>query len=217
MADARVVVVASNVLNRSGLETLIAKANEEITVVSSFGDLQTADQFMKANRVDILIVDDSLPRSLDIGKLFRKLLTQHPSLGIVMVASRPTASLIKRVLDCGARGFLHKDDTMDLTLIEAIQGMRKGGMYLSRRASQLTQVQRMLPEKMTGRDIDVLQLTADGYEAKEISAQIGVAEKTVYRILSALREIYGAQNNANLINIAYQSSLLPSNDISDQD
>lgn len=68
---------------------------------------------------------------------------------------------------------------------------------------------------MKSRDVDVLQLIADGYEAKEISAQIGVGEKTVYRILDGLREIYGAQNNANLINIAFQSRLLPSNEPSD--
>lgn len=215
MPDIHVVIVASNALNRSGIESLIAKAGEGMKVTAAFGDLSLADRFMKDNRVDILIIDDTLPRSMDVGKVIRKLLTQHPSLGILMVASRPTGTLIRRVLDCGARGFLHKDDAMDVTLVEAIHGMRKGGLYLSRRANQLIQVQRTLPEKMSGRDVDVLQLTADGYEAKEISAQIGVGEKTVYRILDGLREFYGAQNNANLINIAYQAKLLPSNDTND--
>ena len=135
-----------------------------------------------------------------------------------MIASRPTGSFIRRVIDCGARGFLHKDDaSVDGILIEAIQGIRKGSLYLSRRANQLMTAQHALPERMQERDIDVLQLTADGYEAGEISAQIGVSEKTVYRILDALRQIYGAQNNANLINIAFQSKLLPSNDTTDQD
>lgn len=217
MPDIHVVVIASNALNRSGIESLIAKAGEGMKVTAAFGDLSPADRFMRDNRVDILIIDDTLPRSVDVGRVIRKLLAQHPSLGILMVASRPTGTLIRRVLDCGARGFLHKDDAMDVTLVEAIHGMRKGGLYLSRRANQLIQVQRTLPEKMSGRDVDVLQLTADGYEAKEISAQIGVGEKTVYRILDGLREFYGAQNNANLINIAYQAKLLPSNDTNDRE
>ncbi|MCS7071036.1 MAG: response regulator transcription factor [Anaerolinea sp.] len=217
MPDIHIVVITSNALNRSGIEALIAKAGAGMQVTASFGDLSLADRFMKDNRVDILIIDDTLPRSVDVGRVIRKLLTQHPSLGILMVASRPTGSLIRRVLDCGARGFLHKDDAMDVTLIEAIQGMRKGGLYLSRRANQLIQAQRALPDKMTSRDVDVLQLMADGYEAREISAQIGVSEKTVYRILDGLRAIYGAQNNANLINIAYRAKLLPSNDPNDHE
>lgn len=215
MPDARIVIIASNALNRSGLESLIDKAGNGMKVSASFEDLPPADHFMRDNRVDILIIDDSLPRSRDIGRAVRNLLTQHPSLGILMLAGRPTVSLIRRVLDCGARGFLHKDDAVDVTLVEAIQGMRKGGLYLSRRANQLIQIPRTLPENMKSRDVDVLQLIADGYEAKEISAQIGVGEKTVYRILDGLREIYGAQNNANLIKIAFQSRLLPSNELSD--
>ena len=185
-------------------------------VVASFADLPSADRYMNDQRVDILIIDEALPRSVDVGQVIRKLLTQHPGLGVLMIASRPTGSLIRRVLDCGARGFLHKDDAVEVTLVEAIHVMRKGGLFLSRRANQLIRAQRALPDRMSARDVDVLQLTADGFAAKEISAHIGIGEKTVYRILDNLRAYYGAQNNANLVNIAYQTKLLPSNDPDDQ-
>jgi DNA-binding NarL/FixJ family response regulator len=217
MPDIHIVVITSNSLNRSGIESLIAKAQEGVKILASFADLLSVEQFLKDNRVDILIIDDTLPRSIDIGSVIRKLVTLHPNLGILMVAGRPMVSLVRRVLDCGARGFLHKDDAMDVTLLEAIHGMRKGGLYLSRRVNQLFQVQRRLPDKITGRDLDVLHLTAEGFEVKEISAQIGVTDKTVYRILAGLREFYGAQNNTNLINIVYHAKLLPTNDSSDDE
>jgi DNA-binding NarL/FixJ family response regulator len=81
-----------------------------------------------------------------------------------MIASRPTGSFIRRIIDCGARGFLHKDDaSMDGILIEAIQGIRKGSLYLSRRANQLMTAQHTLPERMQERDIDVGSGEKRGY------------------------------------------------------
>lgn len=216
MRETHIVVVASNALNRSGIEALISRAAEAIKVVASFGDLPSADRFMKENRVDVLIVDDSLPPSLDIGRAVSQLIDQHPGLGVLMIASRPTASLINRVIECGARGFLHKDDSLDVILVEAIQVISNGGQHLSRRATDLTRVQRVLPKHLKDRDIDVLQMTADGYEASEISAQIGVSKKTVYRVLETLRSIYGAQNNAHLIDIAHHLNLLDCEEKPDQ-
>jgi DNA-binding NarL/FixJ family response regulator len=68
MPDVHIVVVASNSLNRSGIEALIAKSGAALKVTASFGDLPAADRFMKENRVDIVIIDDSLPHTMDIGK-----------------------------------------------------------------------------------------------------------------------------------------------------
>jgi two-component system response regulator DesR len=145
------------------------------------------------------------------------MLTHHPGLAILLIGSRPTGSLIKRLLDHGARGFLHKNDDHDNSLIDAITVVRKGGMYLSPGASRLLKAQRPKPGKISERDLDVLQLTADGFEVKEISAHLGLSDKTIYRIQATLREIYNAQNNANLIDIAHQLKLFDHDEVTDHD
>ena len=71
--------------------------------------------------------------------------------------------------------------------------------------------------KINERDLDVLQLTADGFEVKEISAHLGLSDKTIYRIQATLREIYNAQNNANLIDIAHQLKLFDHGELADHD
>ncbi len=208
MPATSIVIVTANAVNRSGIETLLTRAQAGLEISAAFPDLSPVEPFLRTRRVDILIIDDTLPRAVNVGRAIRGLLTHHPGLGVLLLASRPTHSLIRHVLDCGARGFLHKDDAMEVTLVEAVQGIRKGGLYLSRRANQLVQARRALPDPITPRDVDVLQLLAEGYEVREIAAQIGVSEKTVYRILDGLRTAFGAQNNANLIALAHRAGLL---------
>jgi DNA-binding NarL/FixJ family response regulator len=216
MHTIHVIVVTTNALTRSGIQQLVTKSGTSIQVMATFAEFSSLERFLKAHRGDVLVIDDSLPRPTNLGREVKRLTSHHPGLAILMIAHRPTASLIQRLLEQGAHGFLHKDDDLDSSLNDAIVLARKGGTYLSPGASRVLKAQRTKPDRITERDLDVLQLTADGFEAKEISAHLGFSDKTIYRILAMLREVFGAQNNANLIDIAHQLKLLAPHDPTDQ-
>jgi two-component system, NarL family, nitrate/nitrite response regulator NarL len=158
--------------------------------------------------VDVLLIDDSLPRSVNIGDAIKWLLSQHPGLAVIVLSSRPMPSVIRRVLDRGARGFIHKDDQLSETLLIGIEAVRRGGTYLSPRVSSLLTLERPRPSLIDERSLDVLRFMVDGYTTGEIARQMGIGVKTVYRIQTGLRETLEARTNGQLVDAARKKGLL---------
>lgn len=208
MPQINVVIIASNDVSRSGLQALTAAAGASIHVTAALADFQGLDNFMQQHRVDVLLIDDSLPRSVDVGDAIKRLLYQQPGLAVIVLSSRPIASVIRRVLDRGAHGFIHKDDQLAETLVIGIQAVRRGAMYLSPRVSSLLTLERPRPSLVDERALDVLRLMVDGYTAGEIARQIGIGVKTVYRIQTSMREALEARTNEQLIDAARKKGLL---------
>ncbi len=140
---------------------------------------------------------------------------RQAKLAVLMLAQRPTATLLRLLREHGVHGMLHKDDDLERGLLSAIPMIADGGFSVSPRISRLLDVQRPLPDELQQRDVDVLQLTADGFQVKEISSHLGLASKTIYRTLQMLREVYDAHSNAQLIDIAHQKKLLDAGDEDD--
>jgi DNA-binding NarL/FixJ family response regulator len=210
MHKINVVIMASNDVSRSGLQALTAAAGTSVTVTAAFADFQGLDSYLQQNRVDVLLIDDSLSRSIDVGDAIKRLLSQHPGLAVVVLSSRPIPSVIRRVLDRGARGFIHKDDQLAETLVIGIEAVRRGGTYLSPRVSSLLTLDRPRPTLIDERSLDVLRFMVDGFTTGEIARQmgIGVKTKTVYRIQTGLRETLEARTNGQLVDAARKKGLL---------
>ena len=208
MTQIKVIIIASNDVSRSGLQALTAAAGTSVTVTAALADFQGLDSYLQQNRVDVLLIDDSLPRSVDVGDAIKRLLYQHPGLAVIVLSSRPIASVIRRVLDRGARGFIHKDDQLAATLVIGIEAVRSGGTYLSPRVSSLLTLERPRPTLIDERALDVLRFMVDGYTAGEIARQMGIGVKTVYRIQTGLRETLEARTNEQLMDAARKKGLL---------
>ena len=208
MHQINVVIMASNDVSRSGLQALTAAAGTSVTVTAAFADFQGLDNYLQQNRVDVLLIDDSLSRSIDVGDAIKRLLSQHPGLAVVVLSSRPIPSVIRRVLDRGARGFIHKDDQLAETLVIGIEAVRRGGTYLSPRVSSLLTLDRPRPSLIDERSLDVLRFMVDGFTTGEIARQMGIGVKTVYRIQTGLRETLEARTNGQLVDAARKKGLL---------
>lgn len=208
MHQINVVIMASNDVSRSGLQALTAAAGTSVTVTAAFADFQGLDSYLQQNRVDVLLIDDSLSRSIDVGDAIKRLLSQHPGLAVIVLSSRPIPSVIRRVLDRGARGFIHKDDQLSETLVIGIEAVRRGGTYLSPRVSSLLTLDRPRPTLIDERSLDVLHFMVDGFTTGEIARQMGIGVKTVYRIQTGLRETLEARTNGQLVDAARKKGLL---------
>lgn len=61
---------------------------------------------------------------------------------------------------------------------------------------------------VTDRKIEILKMLADGYKAREIGLQLGIAIKTVEKHVEILKTAYEAKNTPNLIHIAHRQKLI---------
>jgi two-component system response regulator DesR len=216
MRPITVVVVSTNALIRNGIQQVVMKSDIPIEVAAVCATFREAYEFLDQRRAQVIIIDYSLPRSTNLAQEVKKLRARQANLAVLMIAQRPTATLLRLLREHGVRGMLHKDDDLERGLLSAIPMIADGGFSVSPRISRLLDVQRPLPDELQQRDVDVLQLTADGFQVKEISSHLGLASKTIYRTLQMLREVYDAHSNAQLIDIAHQKKLLDMEDEDDQ-
>lgn len=208
MVPIQLIVVSTNALTRGGIQQVVVQSDVPIQVVGMFSFFLEANKYLTDHRAQVMLVDDSLPRATNLAQEVKQIIERHPGLAIVMIAQRPTASLIRRLVDHGVSGMVHKDDDLERDMIQAIRLSAQGGMYLSPTILRLMDTQHPLPKQLEQRDMDVLQLLADGFLSKEISAHLGLNRKSVYRILRTLRSAFDAQSNAQLISMALQNKLL---------
>lgn len=209
MAATQVVIVSTSGIIRGGIQQLIAQSDSKIAIAGSFNSFAEASTFMRENTVRVLVIDDSLPHGSSLTKELKKLMDVHPGVAIVMIAQRPTVSLLQLMLQIGARGILHKDDDLERTLAAAIQMAASGGTTISPRVSQMMDQQPTLPRAVTQRDLDVLIFSTEGLQPKEIAAHIGVDKKVIYRSIEKMCKVFDAQNVAQLVDTAHQRKLLP--------
>src|SRR3954464_3750240 len=90
---------------REGLERLLA--DRGMQVVGSAGDIAAAMDLVASGAPDIAIVDIRLPDGSGI-ELTRRLLAEHPRLGVVLYTGHADAELLYGGLDSGARGYALK-------------------------------------------------------------------------------------------------------------
>ena len=204
----RMVFVSSNALTRKGITHLMAQSEPPIEVVGTFSSFEDVHRYLGDNAADVILIDDSLPRQTNLLHEVSTLHREQVGIAVIVILQRPTVSLALQLLGIGVRGILQKNDDLELYIPQSIVLGKQRGLYLSPGVSYLIDSQRNLPKGYSQRDIDVLQLLAEGKEVTEIAAHVGLAEYTVYRIIRSLRAHFNVQNNAHLITVAHQEKLL---------
>lgn len=204
----RLAFISANALTRSGIGQLLMQSDPQIDVIGAFSNFEAARQYLDANPADVILIDDSLPRQTNLLHEVSGLHREQVGIAVIVILQRPTVSLALQLLGLGVRGILQKHDDLEIYIPQAIVLGKQRGLYLSPGVSYLIDSQRNLPQGYSQRDLDVLQLLAEGKEVAEIAAHVGLAEYTVYRIIRSLRAHFNVQNNAHLITVAHQEKLL---------
>ncbi|KXK53111.1 MAG: putative NarL family two-component response regulator [Chloroflexi bacterium OLB13] len=204
-----VVIVSTNALIRGGIQQIIVQPETRIDVTGMFASFSELSAFLKDHQARVFIMDDSLPKGVNLSKELKRLLEAHPGLAVILILQRPTPSLVQKVLAIGVRAILHKDDDFQRTLNQAIQLAVAGGVTISPRVSHLLEKQQLLPENLDQRDVDVFDLLTEGLQPKEIAMYLGVERKAVYRSIKKLTTVYDAQNLPQLVVLAQQHKMRP--------
>jgi len=194
VADLRVVVVAADPLARGGLAALLGA--EPGLIVSS---QLSADDGLDGLR------DDADAVLLDLGAGAR------PNLAGVESAARSGLPVLVLVQDeddaveavaAGARGVLFRDAGRE-RLVSALRAMREGLLALDPGLAALVPRPRPAPaglvEPLTPREMEVLQLLAQGLTNKTIAERLGISDHTAKFHVNAILGKLGAQSRTEAI------------------
>jgi two-component system response regulator NreC len=209
-AKARIMIVDDHVIVRQGIAQLVNR-EPDLDVRYEAGDADSAIAVLRAEPVDLAIVDISLPGTsgLELVKLMH---AQQPELLILMMSMHDEALYSDRAFRAGAKGYVMKQEATE-RLLMAIRKILNGGVYVSDRM-QTVMVQRFLSsgmdqkvsfiDNLTDREFEILRMIGQGLTVSEIATKLGRSVKTVEAHRANLREKLGLKRAAELARFATQ-------------
>jgi DNA-binding NarL/FixJ family response regulator len=207
MTPIRIVVVDDHALFRAGLISLLSQM-PEIEVVGEGGNGKEALEIVIRTQVDIILLDVNMPimNGVEAVKALRKI-TDCPIL--MLTISKQQEDLIGSI-KAGANGYLLKNAEPE-ELRKAILLVIEGKSILSPEVT--SQVMGMIREHqpgndVSGREIEVLRLLAEGKTNAQIAADLVISQNTVKTHIKNTMKKLGASNRTEAVNIAIQKGIL---------
>ncbi|WP_159618680.1 response regulator [Arthrobacter zhaoguopingii] len=207
----RVLIADDQVIVRAGLSILLDSA-ADITVVGEAENGREAIRLTKELRPDVVCMDIRMP-VMD-GVAATRTISADATLDseILILTTFDIDDDIFAALEAGAAGFLLKGADED-TLLNAIRSVAQGDGTLDQRLTRRilqefvqhrpptppAGVHKPLPSPLTDREIDVLQLLAQGLSNAEIAKQLFVEQSTVKYHLTHLLEKTGSRDRLQIV------------------
>jgi len=183
----RIAIADDHPLFREGLRKALTTA-PDFRLVGEACDGEGALELCETEHPDVLVLDLTMPRCNGFGVLDR-LPKASPGTHAVVLTGRLEREFEERALRAGARGFLHKDSSVE-HILSAIRAVAGGEVWASRRGFS-----RLLSsgspsadpfESLTPREGEVLGLLGRGMMNREIASKMNVSEKTVASHIAAV-------------------------------
>ena len=210
----KIVLVEDHSIMRQGLRLLLEN-QPNLEVLGEAGNGREAIELVQKLKPEIVLTDISMP-DMNGMEATRQILDCCDSVKVIVLSVHSDKQFVSGMLRAGASGYLVKDCIKD-ELIEAIDMVKRGHMYLSRQieVSVLKDYKRILEaednsvfSKLTKREREVLQLITEGKSTKQIAGDLYVSVKTIethrQNIMNKL-EIY---NIPNLVKYAIQQGVI---------
>jgi len=172
---------------REGFRSLL-KHEADIEVVGEAADGRQAVQLTRKLRPEVVVMDIAMPRlnGLEASRQIRK---EFPQTRVLFLSAHSDDAYVEQVAVLGATGFLLKQTSSE-NLARAIREVKKGNSYFSHSVSKRIQDRsrnsaargessRKKHNRLSSREMEVLQLIAEGKPNKQVAAELGVSFKTV--------------------------------------
>jgi DNA-binding NarL/FixJ family response regulator len=200
-APTRILLVEDQTLVREGLRSLLAFA-KDLEVAGEAGDGEEAITAIPRVRPDVVLLDIRLPKKNGL-EVLQELSRAGALPPTIILTTFDDDALLFEALRAGARGFLLKDVTFD-QLTSAIRQVAAGGRLIQpavteRAIRSLSEAPRHfesseLPERLTGREREVLRLFSAGMSNREIGEALGVVEGTVKNHVHSILQKLGVRD-----------------------
>lgn len=168
-------------------------------VVGEASDGHEAVQLAGELRPDVVLMDVSMP-VLDGIEATRQLRAGAARTQVVMLTMHADADVVRRALRAGAVGYLTKDCTID-EVVDAVRLAASGDGAVSAglAAAMLREAEPAAETSVSAREIEVLQLIAEGAAPPEVAERLFISVKTVKNHLSSIYEKLDARDRTQAV------------------
>ncbi len=209
----RVLIADDHAIVRRGLRTLIA-SQPDMKLVGEAANGIEAIQKAQTTQPDVILMDMVMPRQ-DGATTIREIKKENPQARILVLTSFAEDDKIFPAIKSGALGYLLKDTGTD-QLLQAIRDVNDGKSSLDpnvalRVIRELNHGSDLPPtaEPLTERELDVLQLLAQGLTNQEIAERLVLGERTVGNHISSILSKLHLANRTQAALYALREGIAP--------
>jgi len=198
----KVVIVDDHKVVADGFERLI-NSSRIAQVTGKAYSVAECRKLISEIQADVLLLDISLPDGSGID-LCAELKANYPELKILMLTSHSEQSIIMRVLENGASGYILKN-AMTEEIIEGIRTVAAGEQFLCSEVKMLLKNNDSHPPvRLSRREQELLRMIVAGLPNDEIADKMFLGYETIKSYRKNLMLKLNAHNTAQLVKIAIE-------------
>lgn len=218
MKKITVLLAEDHMIVREGFRRML-ELEEDMEVLGEAQDGRQAIAMSKKLHPDVVLMDIAMPR-LNGLEATRQLIKELPAIKVLMLSAHSDDAYIKSATEAGAVGFLLKQ-TSAHNVCKAIREVYKGKTFFSSSMSaRIDHLNPLTPDRsgtfhkkadpLTSREMEVLQLIAEGKANKETASELGISIKTVEKHREHLMQKLDIHDTAGLTRYAISAGIIES-------
>ena len=208
-------------LVREGFRALLNR-ERDIEVVGEAETGRQAVQLTRKIRPAVVVMDIAMPllNGLEATRQIRK---EFPDTKVLILSAHSDDAYVEQVAKLGAAGFLLKQTSSHI-LANAIREVEKGNTFFSPTVSKCLEdgsqkwaaqrarwgASKKGRNRLSSREVEVLQLIAEGKPNKQVAAELGVSFKTVDKHRQHLMAKLNIHDTAGLTRYAISAGIIES-------
>ena len=180
-----VIIVDDDFLVVDALKTIVEAAG--INVIATGANGEEAIALAREYRPEVIMLDIRMQPTNGM-EATRAIMAEDPDAKILLITTFQDEEYIAGALSLGCRGYILKSNIGGI--LPALTAVNSGQMVFDSKIVEKMQqptAQKNFPE-LSGRELDILKLIAEGMNNKEIAAQLFLSEGTVRNYISSLLE-----------------------------
>lgn len=222
----RVMLVDDHDIVRTGLKSYL-ETQENIEIVAEACNGKEAIDLISMAKPDVVVMDISMP-DMDGLDATRKLKAMSPDLHILALTIHSDKQHFFEMLSAGASGYLTKQAAAD-ELVSAIIAVSNGLVYLQPvlaqwllddyrrlqayaplevRHSKIDQTKDKTLAEISSREMQVLELLAQGYTNPQIGEKLSISPKTVARHRERIMQKLNLHSCTELVKFAIRKGVI---------
>jgi len=206
----RILIADDHDVVRSGVRAILEAQTGWEVVGEAENGKDAVDQAL-ATRPDVIVLDYALP-VLNGIEATRQIRARVTGAEVLIFTMHDTATLVREVLEAGAKGFLLKSDARKF-LIAAVESLAAHKPFFTGQVSE-TLLENYLAKGtatesvLTSREKSVVQLIAEGRTNKEMADILSIGLKTVETHRATAMRKLNLDTTAALIRYAIRNKLV---------
>lgn len=216
-----ILLVDDHILLRQAVKRALVDAG--FNVIAEAGDGEEGANLVNDLKPEIVILDITMPimDGLTALKIIKK---SKPDTKVIMLTMHGESSVVSQAISLGASAFITKDSPMS-EVIELVTRVSNGQIMSSEIAQSLLNNSKHLQgsnvkesnisicvdvdtDLLTKREVEILQLIADGRATNEIADDLFISAKTVKNHLASIYEKLEARDRTQAVLRGIKSGII---------